>query len=96
MKEARGRDGEAGRRLPVTLLLTVCVGLGVETLATAAVVTQERHSVFRAKLTPPGTKSESPRQSAAPLFRLQLASGSRRYRFRNFPERSGCTGAEET
>jgi hypothetical protein len=96
VKEAKGPEREAWRKLPATVLLTVRVGLWVETLATAAVVTQERHSVFSAKSTPPGTRSESPQQSPALLFRPQLASGSRRYCFRNFPERSGCTGAEET
>lgn len=96
MKEARSRERETGGRLRVMLLLTIRVGLGVETLATAAVVTQERHSVFPEKHTPPGTRSESPRQSPALQFRPQLASGSRRYCFRNLPERSGCTGAEET
>lgn len=96
MKEARGRERETGGRLRVTLLLTIRIGLGVETLATAAVVTQERHSAFPAKHTPPRTRSESLRQSPALLFRPQLASGSRRYCFRNLPERSGCTGAEET
>lgn len=42
-----GRRGPAsgGRRLRARVLLTVRVSLGVETLATAAVVTQKRHSV---------------------------------------------------